>query len=683
MTNRLENETSPYLLQHADNPVDWYPWGEAAFERAKIEEKPIFLSIGYAACHWCHVMAHESFEDLQVAEFMNAHFINVKVDREERPDVDSIYMNAVVALTGQGGWPLSAFLTPEGEPFYGGTYFPPERRFNMPSFQELLESIQQEWETNRKRAEHIGEQLSQHIQSQTFFELNEKGLEVAALDSAAEHLFEQYDWKNGGWGGAPKFPQATAIEFLLRRYNRNKDRLALDMAKHALLSMGQGGLFDQLGGGFHRYAVDSQWIVPHFEKMLYDNAVLITAYLHAWQLTGEPKFLEIIQKTWRFLFREMRDDAGGFYASLDADSEGEEGKYYAWTADEIQAVLTDKADLELALDAFGLRAVPNFKDANILYHPTDTSKIAEDRGLEPDEVHARLIIIEEALLRVRAGRPRPATDDKVILAWNGLVLIALAESARSLQNADYLNAAQELANFLITELKTEGGWRRTWRQGRARHNATLRDLAATGLGLLLLYETDFNSRWFQEAKSISAEILAHYRDSEGGFFDTRNDQDGLIARPKSIQDTPIPSGNSLAVHLLLRMYSFTGEDQFADPAEQAVRGVQATASRNPAAFAGWLSALDYALGPRLQLALLGDPNDVQFKQFTEYLDARFLPLLIRAGGDPGAEGNPALLDGRAALDGDPTAYLCQGFVCNKPTKSLDEFLTQLEHALEM
>ncbi|MDF1500877.1 MAG: thioredoxin domain-containing protein [Anaerolineales bacterium] len=681
MPNRLKDETSPYLLQHADNPVDWYPWGEEAFMRAKSEGKPIFLSIGYAACHWCHVMAHESFEDPEIAEIMNRHFVSIKVDREERPDVDSIYMDAIVALTGQGGWPLSAFLTPEGEPFYGGTYFPPTRRFNMPSFQEVLESVHEQWSTNREQVDRIGKELSAHIRSTPVFEAGEERLEPAALDSAAEQLFEKYDWKNGGWGGAPKFPQASAVEFLLQRYHRKRDRLALDMAKHALQSMARGGIFDQVGGGFHRYAVDERWLIPHFEKMLYDNAVLLPAYLHVWQLTGEPEFLEVVDKTIQFLIREMQDDAGGFFASLDADSEGEEGKFYVWTADELRTILTDEADRELALDVYGLRAGPNFEGANVLYLPDPVTDIAHERDIDEQDLRKRLRRIEAQLLNGRASRPRPAADDKIITAWNGLLLIALAEAARALKNADYLSAAQKLAGFLSSELKTQAGWRRTWRKGVPKNAATLRDLAGAGLGFLALYETDFNPVWFQEAEELCVEILEHYQDPQGGFYDTRDDLQDLIARPKSIQDTPLPSGNSLAVMLFLKMYNFTSNGQYAEPAERALRGMQSMASRHPTAFAGWLSALDYAIGPGLQLALLGDPDQDQFKRFKEAVDTRFLPLLIRAGGKPGEQGHPELLDNRSAVGGEPTAYLCKGFICNKPTNAIDDFLEQLETAL--
>lgn len=682
MANQLKEETSPYLLQHADNPVDWYPWGEEAFERAREENKPVFLSIGYAACHWCHVMAHESFEDPQTAEMMNDHFVNVKVDREERPDVDSIYMDAVVALNGQGGWPLSVFLTPDGQPFFGGTYFPPRRRFNMPSFREVLESIQQEWVSNRDRVERISEQLSQRVQAKPAIDPQGQQLEIAALDSAAEQLFERYDWKFGGWGAAPKFPAAATIEFLLQRYHRKQDRLALDMAKHVLRSMANGGIFDQIGGGFHRYSVDEKWLVPHFEKMLYDNAVLLPAYLHAWQITGEVYFRRIVEKTLGFLMREMRNEHGGFYASLDADSEGEEGKFYVWTEAELQAALPQDHDFELAMDLYGLRPGPNFEGANILHISSALDEIAEKHSLTNEDLRGRMDRIDAQLLAARAERIRPATDDKVITAWNGLLLIALAESARALDNAQYLVAAQELAQFLRGHLKEGVTWRRTWRAGQAKHSATLRDLAGAALGFLTLYETDFNPGWFEEAQAITHIILENYQDPDGGFFDTREDQTDLIARPKTIQDTPIPSGNSLAVQLLLKMYGLTADDRYAAPADIVLQGMQPIASRHPTAFSAWLTALDYAIGPSLQLALTGDPQDAATKRFREVVDHRYLPLLIRAAGQPADTATPELLQGRDLLEGKPTAYLCQGFVCNKPTNSLDEFVSQLEAALK-
>ncbi len=681
MANKLKQETSPYLLQHADNPVDWLPWGEEAFERARNEQKPIFLSIGYAACHWCHVMAHESFEDPETAEIMNAYFVNVKVDREERPDVDSIYMDAVVALNDQGGWPLSVFLTPDGRPFFGGTYFPPQRRFNMPAFREVLESIHQEWTGNRERVERIGEQLSQRVQAKPVFDQTRDRLEVAALDSAAEQLFERYDWKFGGWGSAPKFPAAATIEFLLQRYHRKRDRLALDMARHVLRSMANGGMFDQVGGGFHRYSVDEKWLVPHFEKMLYDNAVLLPAYLHVWQITGEDDFRRVVEKTMGFLMREMQDEQGGFYASLDADSEGEEGKYYVWTENELREALSDEADIELAVDVYGLETGPNFEGANILYIPALLDEIAEKHDLSEESLLSQLEAIESELLRARSERVRPATDDKVITAWNGLLLIALAESARALDNSQYLQAAQDLAQFLVADLKTDSGWRRTWRQGQAKHKATLRDLTAAALGFLALYETDFNTGWFEEAEGITEQILENYQDPDGGFFDTHQDQSDLITRPKTIQDSPIPSGNSLAVQLLLKMYNLTGNDRYAAPADAALRGMQSLASQHPSAFAGWLIALDYAIGPSLQLALIGNPEEAGTLRFLDVVNQRYLPLLMRAAGQPEENVQPELLQGREMLEDKPTAYLCQGFVCNKPTNSPDEFVTQLEQAL--
>ncbi|MGD8850450.1 MAG: thioredoxin domain-containing protein [Anaerolineales bacterium] len=681
MSNKLRQETSPYLLQHADNPVDWFPWGEEAFERAKNADKPIFLSIGYAACHWCHVMAHESFEDPETAAIMNDHFVNIKVDREERPDVDSIYMDAVVALNGQGGWPLSAFLTPEGKPFFGGTYFPAQRRFNMPSFQEVLDSIHQEWTNNRERVEKISEQLSQHVQAKPAIKPKGEEFEIAALDAAAEQLFENYDWQNGGWGIAPKFPSATTIEFLLQRYHRKKDRLALDMAKHVLRSMAQGGLFDQIGGGFHRYSVDEKWLVPHFEKMLYDNAVLLPAYLHAWQLTGEKDFLEVVEKTTKFLFREMQDPEGGFYASLDADSEGEEGTFYIWSESEIRSILPDEKELEIVMEVYGLREGPNFEGANILFKPASFEESAEKLGISPEQLRSNLDNIDTKLLAHRAKRSRPATDEKIITAWNGLLLSALAEIARVLKSEEHLAAAQTLAHFMASRLKTKSGWKRTWRNNVAKHRATLRDLSATALGYLALYETDFNPLWFHETEAITAEILKHYQDPDGGFFDSHEDQHDLIARPKSIQDTPLPSGNSLTVQLLLRLYSFTGNDQYAAPAERAVRGMQSIASQHPTAFAGWLSSLQYAISPRLQVALIGNPEDAQFTPFEQALDDRYLPFLIRAAGTPDSEPSPPILLDRPQIDEKVTAYLCQGFICHKPTNSVESFLEQLDEAL--
>jgi uncharacterized protein YyaL (SSP411 family) len=675
MANRLQSESSPYLLQHADNPVDWRPWGPEALQAAKDEDKPIFLSIGYAACHWCHVMAHESFEDEATATIMNEHFINIKVDREERPDVDSLYMDAVVSMTGQGGWPMSVFLAPDGKPFYGGTYFPPEARHSMPSFREVLLSIANTWKEDRERVESAGSQLAERIAQTPSLQPSTEHLDPSALVRATEGLFKSYDWKHGGWGGAPKFPQPMAIEFLFRRFERENEKLALEMGLHALTHMANGGIYDHLAGGFARYSVDDRWLVPHFEKMLYDNAQLILIYLHGWQLSGDEHYLQVVHETIDFLEREMRDPAGGFYSSLDADSEGEEGKFYVWKPNEIHELLgADSADLMRV--AYGVTDEGNFEGSSILHQAVSLSDLAKETGRTESDLKKQLEASRIKLLEARGRRIRPGTDDKVLTAWNGLTLVSLAEVAHATQNDKALGLAQDLAGFLLDNMIVKDRLKRSWRQGQARYDAYLEDHAALGEGLLALYQVDFNPRWFNSALTMGETILDHFSDPLGGFFDTRDDHELLIARPKSVQDSPIPSGNSLACTLLLKLGALTGDRHFYEPANSALRAFQDTAARHPAAFAGWLNALDYELGPHLELALIGDPQSESFQELSGVTAGGYFPRLVRAGG-LSTDGGPMLLADRPLLDGTATAYLCEGFTCKLPTTSAEELGNQI------
>ena len=681
MSNQLVGSTSPYLLQHADNPVDWHPWGPEALEKAREQDKPIFLSIGYAACHWCHVMAHESFEDPKTAALMNENFVNIKVDREERPDIDSLYMEAVVAMTGQGGWPMSVFLTPDGRPFYGGTYFPPARRFNMPAFSEILLALADKWSNDRDSLLDIGNELTDRIAASPALQAGDNELDLRQFDRAAESLFRGYDWTHGGWGQAPKFPQPMAIEFLLRRYARSQDKLALDMAKHVLSAMADGGMYDQLGGGFARYAVDEIWLVPHFEKMLYDNAQLARVYIQGWQVTGDQQMRTVADETIAFMLREMRHPEGGFYSSYDADSEGEEGKFYLWTIDEINAAIEDPKLADLIIASYGATEGGNFEGSNIFFRASEPEALAEQFSVDVETVEERLAEARELLLQTRRQRIHPGLDDKVLTAWNGLTLIALAEAARATQNEEYLVAAQTQANFLLGNLLVDGKLLRSWRDGKAQYTAYLEDHAALGLGLLALYQSDFDPRWYREAVRQADELLEAFADPEGGFFDTRHDHEQLIARPKSIQDSPTPSGNTLAAMLLLTLGAYEGAARFIEPAESALRAMTLTASQHPSAFAGWLNAMDFAIGPQLQLAIAGSPSDARFNEFLSRFNSEYIPNLIVAGGEPGADDQPTLMAERAMRDGLPTAYLCQGFACQLPTTEVDELLRQLEDAL--
>ena len=681
MSNQLTGSTSPYLLQHAENPVDWHPWGPEALEKAREQDKPIFLSIGYAACHWCHVMAHESFEDPKTAALMNENFVNIKVDREERPDIDSLYMDAVVAMTGQGGWPMSVFLTPDGRPFYGGTYFPPARRFNMPAFSEILLALADKWSNDRDSLLDIGNELTDRIAAAPALRAGDNELDPQQFDRAAELLFRGYDWTHGGWGQAPKFPQPMAIEFLLRRYARSQDKLALGMAKHVLSAMADGGMYDQLGGGFSRYAVDEIWLVPHFEKMLYDNAQLARVYILGWQVTGDQKMLVVADETIGFMLREMRHPEGGFYSSYDADSEGEEGKFYVWSIEEINATIEDPKLAELVIAAYGVTEAGNFEGSNIFFRASKPEALAEQLSMNVVTVEKRLAEARELLLQTRRRRIHPGLDDKVLTAWNGLTLIALAEAARATQNEEYLVAAQTQANFLLGNLLADGKLLRSWRDGKAQYTAYLEDHAALGLGLLALYQSDFDPRWYREAVRQADELLEAFADPEGGFFDTRHDHEQLIARPKSIQDSPTPSGNTLAATLLLTLGAYEGAARFIEPAESALRAMALTASQHPSTFAGWLNAIDFAIGPQLQLAIAGSPSDARFNELLSRFNSEYIPNLIVAGGEPGADDQPTLMAERSMRDDRPTAYLCQGFACQLPTSDTEELSRQMDAVL--
>ena len=678
MANRLQHETSPYLLQHANNPVDWYPWGDEALKAAVDQEKPIFLSVGYAACHWCHVMEHESFEDPEIAALMNEFFINIKVDREERPDVDSIYMDAVVSLTGQGGWPMSIFLTPDAKPFYGGTYFPPNRRYNLPSFREVLTSIHGLWVKDRNRIVSIGDELSERITQPSISPSADQPLDLARQEEAKQMVFQTYDWTNGGWGSAPKFPQASTIEFMLQQHHRTGDKLALDIATHALDHMWMGGIYDHIGGGFHRYAVDASWLVPHFEKMLYDNAQLMRVYLHAWQISGVKRYAEVVGDIYEFLIREMRHEEGGFFASLDADTEGIEGKYYVWDAQEIESVLKDTDAFGIVKTYYGVTSQGNFEGKNVLHLPTLPQDFIKEQAHEADHIGDIIQRSRRKLLAIRDTRVRPATDDKVITEWNGLLLIALAECARSLGRADMLQSAQDLGDFLLSHAIQDGELKRTWRDGQVRYDAFLADHAALGEGLLALYQADFDERWYLAAIQEAEVILSNYWDDEGAFYDTGSHQEKLITRPKTLQDTPKPSGNSLAVSLLLKLSSYSGESRFFDPAMQALEKMQSVSVKHPTAFSGWLSAIQFALGPQLQLAIMGSAENENFGSLLDIANQRYIPNMVIASSSRSTD-QPPLLSGREIQAGVSTAYLCEGFTCRLPTTSpekLDALLTE-------
>ena len=673
--NKLANSTSPYLLQHAHNPVDWHSWGEEALNKARSENKPIFLSIGYAACHWCHVMAHESFEDSETAAFMNEHFVNIKVDREERPDLDAIYMQATVAMTGSGGWPMSVFLTPDLKPFYTGTYFPPVQRYNMPAFKDVLAGVARAWKEEPAEIERVGVQVSGHLrQALNISQKNETAFTQEALDAAVRSLIDSYDWGYGGWGSAPKFPQPMTIEFLLRRHIAGHAE-ALKPALHALRAIARGGMYDVVGGGFSRYSVDNFWRVPHFEKMLYDNAQLTRAYLHAWQITKDPFYKQIVIETLSFIEREMKHPNGGFYSSLDADSEGEEGKFYVWNLEEIRQVLKDDSDFFEA--AYGITVRGNWEDKTVLQRSLDDASLAARFKLTPETVLAKLSDSHSKLLAARASRVRPGTDDKVLTAWNGLMLATIAEAARVFEKPElqkkYALLATRNADFLLNSLRPEGNLKRSWREGKITNEVFLEDYAALILGLIELYQTDFNDRWFTAARELTDEMIELFNDRNGGFFDTPKNSEELLLRPKDIQDSATPSGNALACEALLKLAAFTDDGTYRDLAAKSLSQVTESALRYPTAFGRWLSAADFALGNVKQVAVLYDASQDNAEELIRVARSEYRPnMIVAASVYPPSEGAPPLLLDRPLKDGNATVYVCENFVCKMPVASSEE-----------
>ncbi len=648
--NRLADETSPYLLQHKDNPVDWHPWGEEALSRARDQQKPLLVSIGYSACHWCHVMERESFEDPAVAEVMNEHFVPVKVDREERPDVDAIYMDAVQAMTGHGGWPLNAFLTPDGVPFYAGTYFPPEPRQGMPSWRMVLEGVAKAWDEQRDDIIDGAQQIVGRLQASAQLQAPDAEIDPASLEAALTALKRGYDAENGGWGGAPKFPAASAIDFLLRRGERQ-------MALHTLRRMAGGGIYDQVGGGFARYSVDAHWVVPHFEKMLYDNALLARAYLHAFQVSGEPFFERVARETLDWALRELRQEEGGFASALDADSQGVEGKFYVWTLDEVREALGPLADA--AIEHFGMTAQGNFEGANIPVRATS----------DPE----RLGEIKAGLLAVRSERVWPGLDDKRLTAWNALMISALADAGAVLGELHYREAAIAAAEFILRDLRDgDGRLLRTYNQGRAHLNAYLEDHAFLLEALLTLYEATFDARWFTEARALADTILERFADPErGGFFSTATDHEELIARRKDIDDHPIPSGSSSAAFGLLRLARLTGEQRYEDAALGHIRLLHVIAPEHAGGFGHLLQAIDFLLADVREIALVGDGRG----PLEQVVRERFRPHVVLAGGS----GNVPLLEGREPVGGRAAAYVCERFACRRPVTEPDELRALLTH----
>jgi uncharacterized protein YyaL (SSP411 family) len=694
MPNKLMHESSRYLKQHAHNPVDWYPWGEDAFARAQSEDKPVFLSIGYSACHWCHVMAHESFEDIQTAEFLNRHFISIKVDREERPDVDRLYMHAVQAMTGGGGWPMSVFLTPDAVPFYGGTYFPAQPRHGLPSFRQLLRSISDAWRNQRDEllegGQQVVEMLEQEYEGDVVTDSNP--LDAAIIDNAQRTLMKGFDSVNGGWGTAPKFPQPMVLDFLLQTYTSTGDTATLEMVVKTLVSMAYGGIYDQLGGGFHRYAVDADWVVPHFEKMLYDNAQLARMYLHAWQVTGNPLFRVVVEETLDYILREMTSPQGGFYATQDADSEGQEGKFFLWTPEQIREILGGPATRFLSL--YGVSEQGNFEGKNIL-----TFNSSEDDAALAFTEREAMAGARKLLFAAREKRLHPGRDEKVLASWNGLMLAAFAEAARILEREDYRKAAERTAAFLVNNLRTKDGrlWH-VWNNGQTVVPGLLEDYTHLIEGLLALYQTTFEVRWYSAAQELADAMLFHFIVDKkqlkagqpslsvgenlaiflAGFYDTADDVDNLVVRPREMQDNAVPSGNAMAATVLLKLGRYSGGGQevndYTSVAHHSLISMNEMLNKHPLAFGQWLVALDAALAVPEEIAIIGAPDDINVQALLAVAREGYHPHRLMAVGT--GEFLPLLAD-RQQADGKATAYVCKYHVCQPPVTKPDELRKML------
>ena len=684
--NRLASETSPYLLQHAYDPVDWRPWSAESLEHAKTLDRPIFLSVGYAACHWCHVMHRESFVDIATARDLNAGFVSIKVDREERPDVDSLYMDAVQSLTGSGGWPMSVFLTPDGRPFYGGTYFPNAPRHGLASLRQVLAAIREAWTERRPEIEdsagRLADAIAQGQRAPRRLDV-ESGPPMdlaAALERATAGLAGAFDERTGGWGGSPKFPQPMVIEQLLREYLRTGDTGTLGIAVRSLDAMAAGGIRDHLAGGFARYATDSVWLVPHFEKMLYDNAQLALAYLHAWQVTGAPRHAAVVRETLDWMTRELLvtdgDGVVGLAASLDADTDGHEGLTYVWTSDEVAAVLGPDAPLFCA--GYGVTPNGNWEGRTILSRVRDDDELARTWSMSREEVTRRLADTRERLLVVRDARPQPARDDKVLTSWNGLAVTAFAEAGRVLPGGGaYTRLATDIATSLHARSRDANGRiHRSWKDGRAGPPAVLEDHTHLAAGLLALYQTTFHERWLLWATELVDIALVHFSDAQGGFHDTADDAVGLFTRPRSLVDSPLPSGNSMALHVLVQLAAFTGQGSYLDAAMASVSGALPIAERHPTAFAQWLIGAGMLLAPIDEVAIVGEAGTSAPEALLAVVRSGYRPWQVVAYTNDSAASEVPLLRDRVSRD-QATAYVCHGFACRLPVTTPDALRAQL------
>jgi len=681
-TNQLINETSPYLLQHAHNPVDWYPWGPEALERSRKEDKPILLSIGYSACHWCHVMEHESFENEDIAKMMNDNFVCIKVDREERPDLDSIYMNAVQMMTGHGGWPMTMFLTPDLKPFYGGTYYPPEDRRGMAGFPKVLTAIADSYKNRRPEILASADAITAELKKGDRFVASNELLTTEVLNSAFSALTGSFDQRHGGFGGAPKFPPSMTLMFLLRHHKRTNSAQALEMVETTLRKMAGGGMYDHLGGGFARYSVDARWLVPHFEKMLYDNALLTRIYLQAYQQTKNPLYRRIAEETLEYIIRDMTDRSGGFYSSEDADSEGEEGKFYVWTRSEVLDLL-GADDGEVFCEFFDVTDEGNFEHGkSILNTPQTLEEFAADKEMSADALTRIINAGKRRLFNVREQRVRPGRDDKTLAAWNGLMLTAFAEAANILGRDDYREIAVRNAEFLTKELMRDGRLLRTYKAGQAKLNGYLEDYAYVIEGLLAVYEATFELRFFTRARELADTMIDQFWDEQdGGFYFTSSDHEELITRTKDYFDNATPSGNSVAAAALLKLAVLTQQHDYSNNAVTILRALRPAMSRYPSAFGYMLSALDFYLSEPKEIAIVGKLDSHEVRSFAEEVYSRYLPNKVVAASEPGDEAAAAairLLIDRSSVGSTATAYVCRNYTCLAPATTAEELAARLD-----
>ena len=675
MPNKLINETSPYLLQHAHNPVEWYPWGEDAFEKARRENKPVLLSVGYSACHWCHVMAHESFENEEIAKLMNEHFVNIKVDREERPDVDQIYMNAVQMMTHHGGWPMTVFLTPEAVPFYGGTYFPPQDRYNMPGFPRVLIGVAEAYRDRQDDIRETGASLVSELQRLSVTSGSDQPVEQELLDAAYAGMIRTYDATNGGFGGAPKFPPAMALEFLLRTHVRTGNQDALEMVRHTCQKMANGGMYDQLGGGFHRYSTDARWLVLHFEKMLYDNALLSRLYLHYFQVSQEPLARQTVEGILDYVLREMTDASGGFYSTQDADSEGHEGKFFVWDIEEIRSTLGER-DATLFCSYYNITPSGNFEGKNIPNVTHTAEQVAREHEVSLSELQASLSESTRKLFELRERRVKPDRDEKVLTAWNGLMMASFAEAGVVLDRADYTDAARRNAEFVLSNLRKDGTLLRTWKEGVAKFNGYLEDYSFLIEGLVTLFETTGEFRWLTEAQTLTERMIEEFWDEQnGGFFFTGKSHENLIVRSKDYFDNATPSGNSVAAIALLRLATLTGKENYRNLSIAVLREIGETARRYPSGFGYALSAVDFLLSTPKEIAIVGkDRGDIG--PLLREAWKRYLPNKVVAPGF--GDENIPLLENRPLQNGRATAFVCVHYACQQPVNQPEELGSQLE-----